>query len=264
MNDDIHFLRETVVNIDAAVVGISSSSWVSASAESTEESARSIMEPNRFDILPIENPKGVREYFKTDIYNQYSAISRHAIGHRDVVPFSTPIRTIVERFSIDKRTFLFLVNERRIVGLITLSNLNCRQVSIYLFSLFTELEVKIGNLLMKNCKEDEIKNLTFENSNYPKHRGIKNRYKEDKENGVEIPVVEYLYLSDLINLIETKKFYRDIGLQDDEESKKILKDLNKTRNTAAHPIKSIILDLDSCCELWKQIELVENILFYLR
>lgn len=74
-------------------------------------------------ILPIENPNGVREYFKTDTYNEFSAISRHVIGHRDVVPYSTPIRTIIEKFSIDKRTFLFLVDERRIVGLIALSNL---------------------------------------------------------------------------------------------------------------------------------------------
>ena len=52
--DDTRFLRETVVDVDAAVVGVSKARWEAiAEREASVEEAARRMQANRFDILPI-------------------------------------------------------------------------------------------------------------------------------------------------------------------------------------------------------------------
>lgn len=64
--EDAHFLREGVVDINAAVVGISKARWVCITeSEVTEEQATAIMRRQRFDILPIVNGPEVKKYFRT-------------------------------------------------------------------------------------------------------------------------------------------------------------------------------------------------------
>jgi len=68
--EDARFLRESIVDIDAAVVGISGARWTSIPlAEATSDRVVQIMRTNRFDILPIESPGGVEEYFRTKEWN---------------------------------------------------------------------------------------------------------------------------------------------------------------------------------------------------
>ena len=100
MTEDIHFLRETVVDIDAAVVGVSSVRWTAIpETEASAERATEMMKANRFDTLPIESEKGIKEYFQTDTWNDYSSIARRAVTHRDVIPYRTPLRNVIQGFA---------------------------------------------------------------------------------------------------------------------------------------------------------------------
>jgi hypothetical protein len=59
MDEDAHVLRESMVDVDAAVVGISSSRWASIPlSEASSERAANIMQPNHVDILPVRDPPG--------------------------------------------------------------------------------------------------------------------------------------------------------------------------------------------------------------
>jgi len=156
MFEDFHFLRETIVDINAAVIGICSERWTGIpDKDASIDQAATIMRDNRFDILPINGASGVREYFQTAKWNDFSIISRVTITHRDVLPFTTSLRDLIRQFSEKFRNFYFLTSEHRIVGLVTIANLNCRQVKTYLFSLLSDLEIGLGNLIRQTCTESE-------------------------------------------------------------------------------------------------------------
>jgi hypothetical protein len=265
MTEDSHFLRETVVDIDAAVVGVSSARWTAIlETEATAERAAEIMKANRFDTLPIESEKGIKEYFQTDTWNHYSSIARRAVIHRDVIPYKTPLRNVIQGFTSEARNFYFLSNERRIVGLISVANLNCRQVKVYLFSLLSELEIQLGNLVSLHCQESELLAMTFGASDNPKFAEVKARYHADKTKGVDVPFVEYLFLSDLINVIAKKQLYNTLGCQSRKQFEQDFGPLIKLRDAVAHPTRSIISDADSCKKVWERIDRIEGVLFALQ
>jgi hypothetical protein len=207
-NEEADFSREGVVDINAAVVGIHRTRWRDVEGNATKTEAEAIMRENRFDILPINSGPDVNKYFSTHKRNDYTQISEKIINHRDVIPFNTTIRDVIKGFASEStpRNFYFLHNERRIVGLISVVNLNCRQVKVYLFSLLSELELRLGKFITDHgVSEDELLQLTFGTKENNKYDNVKKRYEEDKKEGNDVPFLEYLYLSDLINIITKKK-----------------------------------------------------------
>ena len=265
MIEDSHFLRETVVDIDAAVVGIGNSRWTALlESEATEQLAMKIMEEQRFDTLPVESGSGIKEYYQTVNWNDYSSITRHTLTHRDVVPFKTSLRNVIRGFASESRHFYFLSNERRVVGLITVANLNCRQVKIYLFSLVSELEIRLGRFVSKRCEDGELLEMTFGNSDNPKYAVVKKKYHSNKSTGVDLPFVEYLYLSDLVKVIAKKRLFGELGFESKNQFYAVFNPLITLRNDSAHPNNSIVTDADSCQKLWKNIDQVEQLLFELR
>jgi hypothetical protein len=265
MTEDACFLRESVVDVDAAVVGISSTRWTSIPpGEATPERAAQIMRANRFDTLPIESPGDVREYFQTQVWNDYSSVVRRTVNHRDVISFTTPLRNVIQKFALESRNFYFLTSERRVVGLISIANLNCRQVKVYLFSLLSELEIQLGNLVSRHCSESELLEMTFGTNKHPKYADVKKRYNSDKDRGVDVPFVEYLYLSDLFDVIRKRGLFDQLGYQSGAECDDVFRPLVPLRNTVAHATRSLITDPESCKTLWQRIDQVEGVLFHLR
>ncbi len=263
--EDTQFLRESVVDVNAAVVGISRSRWISVStAEATAERAAQIMQANRFDILPIEDPSGVKECFHTLKWNDYCSVGRKTITHRDTIPFVTPLRNVVRGFALESRDFYFLVSERRVVGLVSIANLNCRQVCVYLFSLLSELEVQLGNLVTRHCSDQELLEMTWGARENGKYHGVKKRYESDRVHGYDVPFVEYMYLTDLVKVIGKKGLFGQMGYQGCTQFKDAFGPLVKLRNKVAHPNCSLITGPESCKKLWQRIDEVEDILFRIR
>ena len=222
------------------------------------------MSDHRFDILPILATDGVREYFHTKVWDDYSTVNRERITHRDVISFATPLRDVIQGFALKSRHFYFLGNERRIVGLISVANLNCRQVRVYLFSLLSELELELGKLISDRCEDSELLDLTFGTDPKPKYEGVKQRYNSDKAKGIDVPFVEYLYLSDMIKVIRKKKLYDQLGYQSAGKFEDAFGSLVELRDAVAHPTRSLIVDSASCNKLWERIDRIEEALFHLR
>ncbi len=241
--DSARFLREAVVDIDAAVVGVSSARWTSIStAEANVDHAARVMSDHRFDILPIESNDGVKEYFHTTIWGDYSTVTRGSVTHRDVISFATPLRDVIQGFALKSRHFYFLGDERRVVGLISVANLNCRQVRVYLFSLLSELEIKLGNLVCNHCTEPELLQMTFGEDKNAKYDAVRERYDSDKAKGVEVPFVQYLYLTDIVNAIRKKKLLSSLGYQSAGKCGDALGSVvSLFRDAVAHPIRSLIV-----------------------
>ncbi len=264
MYEDLYFLRETVVDIDAAVIGISRSRWVAVPHDdASQERASTIMRQERFDVLPITNGPSTKEYFHTTRWADYSVIERRSIIHRDVIPMHTHIRDVIKGFALEGRFFYFLHNEHRIVGLVSVANLNSRQTKVYLFSLLSELEIRLGEFICRHVPGSELLELTFGKSDNPKYQAVKGRYQEDKEKGVELPFVEYLYLSDLINVMINKKLHTLLGYNR-TKFENVFGSLVSLRDIIAHPARSIITDTSSVEKLWNKIDNIESALFQLR
>lgn len=262
--EDVYFLKESIVDINAAVVGFSKSRWVSIDEnKANEENALKIMKKYRFDVLPIIKGSEVKKYYQTKTWNDYSSILQKSIMRKDIIPFQTNIRDVIKGFALESRLFYFLSSEHRIVGLISVVNLNCRQVKVYLFSLLSELEICLGNFIADNIPEGEIIKMTFGETDKEKHKNVKARFKSDKAKGFEVPFVEYLYLSDLINIVIKKNLYSMIGYTRDS-FKKSFGSLNDLRHDVAHPARSLVTSENSAEKIWNRIDRIEEALFRLR
>jgi hypothetical protein len=105
------------------------------------------MRDKRFDVMPIVAPAEVREYFVTTVWNDYSTIVRKLITPEDLIPYDTDFREVIRRFAVEQRHFYFLSGPKPVVGLISIVNLNCRQVKVVLFNLIAELELVLTTLV---------------------------------------------------------------------------------------------------------------------
>jgi CBS domain-containing protein len=259
MIEDHFFLKNNVVDVDAAVVGVSKTRWVTVSKqEASSERAQAIMVQHRFDVLPITESNGiVREYFHTKNWSDYNSIEQKEIDYSDVMSFRTPLHSLIKSFAKEKRLFYFLENEGKIVGLISVANLNCRQVRIFIFSLVSELEIRLSQFIDSAMKEADILDSGVK-------KDIKERYASDQEKGLEPNLMEYLYLSDLINLVAKKHLYKELAYESRTKFEDSLGSISDLRNQAAHPTRTLIASAESVSKLWDNIETVERCLFRLR
>ncbi len=89
-------------------------------------------------------------------------------------------------------------------------------------------------------------------------------YFSDQERGLEPDLMEYLYLSDLINIIAKKHLYGVLGYPSRKTFEKSLGPINNLRNEAVHPTRSLITDANGVDKLWNKVETIERNLFRLR
>lgn len=265
MLEDHHFLRETVVDIDAAVVGVSSNDWIGISEpEATPEKAAALMKERRFDILPIISHSPITQYFHTDRWNDYLSVSRKALTHRDLIPFKTSLHDLIRKFAIESRDFYFLTNERRIVGLVSVVNLNCRQVKVYLFSLLSELETALGRFVAKRICNDELLGAEFGSTARGRKADVRKRYLRAKGSGYDVPLIEYMYLRDLIDLIAGRDWFGSLDYECGSTFEASLGPVIELRNTVSHPVRSLITGQDCCKRLWERLDCIDKLLFTLR
>jgi len=240
------------------------SRWTSIDPKQAKETvALEVMSKNRFDVLPIEKSKDspVKEVFVTterNVYSTETVIRRHIDVH-DILPISIPISMLVKEFATSKRLFYMLVSENSIIGIVTLSNLNSRPVRVWLFSLLCEYETRLGNLIKDRISEEKIIEEIKDSNNG--RESIK-RYEEDKRNGVDNHICEYLYLSSLVNIFTKHKFFQELSYKNRKEFEK-LNTINEIRKLVMHPVRSIITSEKSLNTLFERLNKLTDVLFRL-
>lgn len=259
MVEDYLFLRKNVVDVDAAVIGISKTRWIALTdSEACTERAQDVMRQHHFDLVPIvTNDDIVSEYYQTETWNNFDSIQRKEIDYDDVIPVQTPLYIVIKSLAKEKRLFYFLTHHNRVTGLISFIHLNKRQVRIYIYALITELETRLSRLICSRISEKEIEK-------YVQNKDADNRYFKDKERGIESELMEYLYLSDLINIISKNNLYEVLGYPSRKKFGSSLGSINTLRNEVAHPTRTLISNITSIEKLWNKIENIERILFRLR
>ncbi len=264
MIEELYFQDEGQVRITAATVGISKRRWTCIiESDIDSENYSQTMKSNSFDHLPIIANNGlVYEYFKTETPNQFDKINRHIIVFEDVIPLDTNIRDVINKFSSIERTFYFLSFQKKITGLITLGNLNSRQVQIYIFSLICDLERALGDFLNDNLTNKEvgnyIRNKKPENKKYKK---ILESYENLVSLQLENKMTEHLYFIDFFNLISDMRLFNKLGFSRTKWEQQ--SSINEIRLRIAHPTRSLLDFENNIYKLAKRLNKIDDLLFRL-
>jgi len=268
MTEDIYFLDEGQVKITAASVGISRKRWTAIREnEILNNNYVDLMKSNRFDHLPIiSDNDSIFYYFKTDKPNDFTSITKHKINYDDVVSLDTNIKDIIDKFATTNRTFYFLTFHRKISGLITIGNLNCKQVQIFIFSLICELERELGDFLNTNLTDTDIKNWITSKAKADdpkdKYLQILNNYSQLIKSDLENQLTEHFYLVDFFNIISDLNLFKKLEFSKNEW--KNLSSVNELRIRIAHPTKSLLdNDKNNIYKLKERLDKINNIVFRL-
>lgn len=270
MVQDLFFLEEAKVKITAASVGISKKRWISIREDEDEgKKHKKIMAEFRIDHLPIVSNSGIiTSFYQTKTAEYYEEIEKHSISYKDTLPIETDIQTIIYKFNKENRVFYFLTFNNDISGLITIGNLNCKQVQVYVFSLVCELERELQIFLDHNITKEmviqwlETKSNNSENPKNNKYLDIINEYKSLAESGLENNITEHFYLVDFFGIIRDKDLYLKLSHSKSEWDK--YNSINMLRNKIAHPTRSLIDKNNPLKKLYERMTKVNDLIFKLR
>jgi hypothetical protein len=263
MIEEIFYLDEGHVKITAASVGISSKRWTCINSDLiTEDNYKALMKDNRFDILPIVADQSTREFFRTKKPNIFDNIIREPITHNDVLPLDTSIREVIKSLVTENRTFYFLTYQNHITGLITLGNLNCRQVQVYIFGIICELERILSEFIDDNLSRLQLENfMKLKAKTNEKMKKTWEHYQVLVQLDLENKLIEHLFLVDFFNIIEHFELYRKLSYS--KQHWKDLTSINDLRNLVAHPTRSLLDKDNDINRLLKRIEKIEDLTFRL-
>ncbi|MBK9554686.1 MAG: hypothetical protein WBP31_14570 [Chitinophagales bacterium] len=265
MIEDIFFQDEGQVKITAASVGISRLRWTSVKESEIDSNKHlELMEKYRFDHLPIEPEIGIiAEFFKTAEPNKFDKIERLKINYKDVIPLDTNIRDVIDKFANQKKTFFFLRYQKNISGLITLGNLNCKQVQIYVFGLICDLERELGDFLNSQLTNKEInewiKGKIDASNPVDKYKLILENYESLTNSDLENSLTEHFFLVDFFKIIADKNLYSELGYT--KSGWEDLSSINELRKRIAHPTRSLIDNENNIFKLQKRIIKIEDLTF---
>ena len=243
--------------ITVSSVCINKSDLTFARHNEMKEHAFDIMQKNKFDVLPIREADGsFKKYFRTKVWGDFGIddIKIYEIKPKDCMNHLADIKEAVKAFAKSDRNFFFLKNEKEVIGLITLANLNSKHVYVYLYNLISQLEFGLGRLINRSGIDDHELVRIFEENN----KSVKpnTRYSREIKKGLDHKFIECAYLGDMAWIIREKNLHKKIGItgKDFDSSIKLV---NKLRNIVAHPVNSLIKGKNSIVELDLTITKIE-------
>ena len=265
MSPDAPYRREHVVDVDAAVVGISRTDWARLTPAEADDldAAREAMARLQFDVMAVDDGEGsVEEYLATDVWGEYGAVGRHRIGEAETLPYRTPldeaVRALAER---EGRPFLFLTRYGRVTGLLTVAHLNSRQSRTFFYSLISELEMAMARLVRREVAAgrvpvaDVVATMRDE---------VREAYEAQRDEDVESDPTEYFYLNDLTATVYKLGLHRALGFTGRNAFEKPLNRLVKLRDRVAHPARALVGSPESVSKLWRDVEVLDDYLSRLR
>lgn len=269
MLDDLLHLDEGHTLITAATVGIGLADWIYLkAADASAEAAVKLMEEHQLDVIPLLAADGKAYEFYSILEHNRGIPTRQAINYNSTLPSNTHIKDLIKSFVSTRRSFFFLRNRGEIGGIITLTDLNNRQVKTYLYGLLCDLETNMSQFVRKSLTEKFILNYLQEAaSERPKSREqeVLNRYQQDvNQNLRRNHITEYLYFSQFFRLIEETRLYRE-GLQlSSERWHKFSDEIGDIRNIVAHPAQPLLQGTGEIGTLNNQLDFIYDLNFRLR
>lgn len=247
MREKEFFTRPINIDITAATIGINKEDWYCYRPDKTEKEIIETMLREKFDVVPIVNNNGFLNTYFTLNKADNTKLQKNNIEADDRIYYLTHIRDALWIMKKVKKTHFFLSNshdEDDIVGLLSLSNFNCKEFYVYLFSFISYIEREFAALIESDRTKGFaiLEKLCQTNGLKSQLRTIKNRYEKDEKNENENDYKEYLYLHHLIWLVKEEQQYEQLNYRNSKEFELGTEILMDLRNNIAHPVKSLVID----------------------
>ena len=241
------FKQSMNIEVSVAIIGINKDDWFCHKPGMKTEFVKDTMLKNGYDIVPIINKNG--KFNKYYYLEENKELSVKNIEEDDKLYYLTHVSDAIWKMNNNKRKHFFLCNNRNendVVGLLSLSNFNCREFYVYLFSLISYIEKELANLVDSDDKEAfKVLALKANNEDLKKQLNlIVGRFEKDKLNDAENNYKEYLYLSHLLWLISSENKFELLGYKNESDFIKQTGKIKSIRNNVAHPVKSLVTNLN--------------------
>jgi len=205
-----------------------------------------------FDILPIKGERMIEYYKKPEGIKK--------IQFDETIEIDAVLSTVLNRLT--ERNFLFVREGSDICGLLTKADLNKREVILQIYAMLVELERALINFIRKHFGDDLSPENIGENESESSFSQAYERYLEDKKTNTEATLYEYLYLSNLFNIVrKNEKLLKGLGFSSGTAFKRNTSGINELRNCVMHPSKFLISGENEVETASKRIKQVQEFLF---
>jgi hypothetical protein len=248
MTEKEAFKKSIEISLNVASLGIYKEDWYIHKPGVSQSEVKEKMKSKSYDIVPIENKMGIISSYY--FYNQsIDNIQTQNIKDEDKLYYLTHVRDAIWKLRKEKRQFYFLSNGRHendLVGLLSLSDFNCKEFYVFLFSLIAYIEREFAKLIEIEekvafeilSKKSDSKELKEQLNN------ISQRIEDDKKKNIDHDFKEYLYIHHLIWLISSEQKYKALKYKSESDFVKNTGKFKEIRNNVAHPVRSLIRTTD--------------------
>jgi len=245
------FEYNPTLDLTAAHIGINRWDWDTIDEEN-EEKAKEFMRVRKYDVLPVRDKNGnFEKFFSTRDWNNYDKLNLSYIAKSNLIYYRMSLSDLIRKFNEDKTHFYFLTNNKDVLGLASLVNLNCQAVYNFLFQVISDLERSIAYLLKAHIDQGEL--LDHFNSSSDDHlTSLVKTFESSAKPGKENTIFEHMYLHTVgITLKQSFKILPDRYKQLNIFSHKFSADniYGQLRNKIMHPVRPILNDTESISQM---------------
>lgn len=247
-----YFSSSIEINFYVATIGINKDDWTCHKPGMKRSEIRNVMVKEGYDVVPIITKDGrFKEFFTLD---NEGKLKTNNIDSEQRMYYLTHFRDAIWRMKSEQKTHYFLSNGRNendIVGLLSLSNFNCREFYVFIFSLISYIEREFARFIKSEEEEglEILKRYSHSHELQEQLLAINKRINDDRNSNIENDYKEYLYLHHIIWLLDFEKKYVDLGYKNSEAFIAGTRELKEIRNTIAHPVKSLVRSLSDLDKL---------------
>jgi hypothetical protein len=260
-----HFRRTQSAEPTAATIGINRAEWFAHKPAMSRQEVLNTMLDKRYDIVPIERKTGeVEQYFVFD--NDGSLKIQKIDFGKDTAYYLLHVADLIKLMIKNDKTHYFLVSykdEKSILGLVSLSNFNCKEFYIYMYGLISYVEMELARLLQNFSEKEAFKildkyalnndELTLQLSN------VNDRLDKDRYNNNETSYLDYLYLNQLLFIVSQSDYLNNMEYRKADDLLVGTGILRDVRNIIAHPVKSLVSNMEDLANLYVALNKIYEI-----
>lgn len=209
----------------------------------------------KYDVIPVREKGNVIGFMTKEKPFETQIIEKGWIVTQD-----TPISDLVNLFGESNKPAFFVFYRDQIVGILTPADLNKLPARTYIYSLIGDVELMLSELIRNETgiSNDEILNaIGAERSGY-----ILQKLNELQNQNVDIEIIQLLYLSDMISVIQKTPVLRErLGFSSRSNAMNGLSGINDLRNKTMHLVNPILVNMpEDLISLRKRLKRIESIL----
>lgn len=200
----------------------------------TWEQGKAHNETQPFDLVPMTRNDQIVGISVTGSHRE------HPLTRDWLVSADTSVPDLLDLFVDTAKPGFLVLQRQEIVGVVTPADLNKMPARAYLYHVIGRLEMMLANWVDRELQPAEI---TARLSKKRREKVVE-KHSQLVEGNVDIKIIETLYLSDLITIVEKGQNLREqLGYPSRSAAHRDLGGLNRLRNKAMHPVNPVLRTL---------------------